>query len=108
MSSEFKNYASLIRVNDKEKGLLTIKPRFALKGLHEETGTRTRPGIVIYTLKLTFADNKYDYRIEKINLKQNSYFGIEKWYDTEGQYYKKDYVEYLEQTDDNIKKIIDV
>ncbi|MBT8196437.1 MAG: hypothetical protein KJO64_08410, partial [Bacteroidia bacterium] len=63
-------------------------------------------GIVQYTLNLQFKENKYQYTITNINWKHSSYYPIEKWLEKDKDTYLPVYADYLNQVDDEIKKLI--
>ncbi|MCB0395675.1 MAG: DUF4468 domain-containing protein [Flavobacteriales bacterium] len=102
----YKNPTSVFRERDEEKGLISGVARFQIKSLNPKTGTKDNAGLVVYDISVTCKENGYSYRIEKINWKQASYYGIEKWFDKDGQYYKSEYVDFLEQTDTFLKELI--
>jgi hypothetical protein len=63
-------------------------------------------GIVNYTFTVSFKDGRYKYKITNIEWKQSSKYPIEKWMDKSAGSYSPKYEYYLQQVDDEMKKVI--
>ena len=102
--SNFKNSGSLIKERN-DGSSFTAKPRFRTFSILE-SGQKFPGDIISYTLHLSFSDGNYNFRIDKINIKNPSYLGLEKW-DAENKVkYVKHYAEGLAQSDEEIQRVI--
>lgn len=101
----YSNPGSFWVLRDAEKGKIEGKYRFNL--MKDIGGNRIRSNSLIkYTLTLWFKDGKYRYRITKINLKQTSYFPVERWLE-EDQYSQEATRDYLKQVEDYAKALVE-
>lgn len=101
----YSNPGSFWVSRDAEKGKIEGKYRFNL--MKDVGGNRIRSNSLIkYTLTLWFKDGKYRYRLSKINLKQTSYFPIERWLE-EDQYSQEATRDYLNQVDEYAKALVE-
>ena len=101
----YKNVTQVIKEDDEDKGSITGQSRFKINNYDEKTGTKSDAGLVQYTIVVTCKDGEYSYRSYTINWKTQSFYGIETWLDTEGQYYTVRFIDYLEQTDEYLKNL---
>lgn len=76
-SKFYKNPTDVIREKDKENGKIKGIARFQLHA--EDKDTKVPKGAIEYTLNLEFKDKRYRYTITNFNLKQSSYFPLERW-----------------------------
>lgn len=102
----YKNPADVIRERDTTGGKMTCKARVKIMNEPDKKGVITEAGLIEYTLKLEFKENKYRYILSDINWKQKSYFPIERWMDTSAPGYQPGYTYYLQQTDELMKQVI--
>ena len=103
--SAYKSPTEVIR--EKEDGKVIMgRGRFRLQRQNPETGKIAPEGIVQYNLTLRFKDGRYQYMITKINWRQASYYGIEKWVAENEKSYHAQFAEYLVQTNDHINSLI--
>lgn len=103
----YKNPKNVIRQKDVLNGEIVCMGRFRIHTpATKKNSVETAAGIVQYTLSLQFKDNRYRYTITKINWKQSSHYPIERWLDTEKDTYLPVYAEYLNQADEELKKLI--
>lgn len=106
----FKSYytspARLIQTNERDSGLLVVKPTIRLKGTDPKTGVDTFDGVAIYSFTLQASDGEVHFVITQIHWKKTSYFGMEKWIEENKTAYNKTYAQYLIQVDEAIKAAI--
>jgi hypothetical protein len=105
MNSFYKNPAEVIK-EKKENEAILGKARFNLKGKDEKTGVQTNEGLIQYDISFSFKDGRFKYEIIRINWKQPSYFGIEKWIDENEKAYNARYAAYLVQIDETLQNVI--
>jgi hypothetical protein len=102
----YKNPSDVIRERDTVAGKMVCKARLKIMTEPDKKGVTTEAGLIEYTLKLEFKENKYRYTVSDINWKQKSYFPIERWMDTTAPGYKSGYEYYLQQTDEMMKSLV--
>ena len=105
-NSYYKNPTDVIRENNREEGKIVCKARYKIMNPPDKKGFSTDGGVVMYALNLQFKEGRYKYDLTEINLKQQSYYPIEKWMDTKSASYKPEFDFYLKQVDDMSKEII--
>lgn len=77
MKSYYKNPSGLVEEMDSVNGSLILKPQFpAYRVLKNDV--KAQSAIVRYTLVMGFKDGRYRYEIKDLNLKDASYFPIER------------------------------
>ena len=101
----FSLIGSNLRATDTIRGTIDGKARFKIYNPPDKTGLRTDAGNVEYSISLGCKDGKFRYQITDINLKQASYYPIERWADTTALTYSKVFLYYLEQTDSLIHEV---
>lgn len=107
LSVYYKNPTDVLREKDRDAGTMLIKARFKISNPFDKKNQVASPaGDVQYSLKLEFKEGKFRYTLTEINWKQQSYFAAEKWLDKSSQYYSPNWDYYLQQTDENCKKIV--
>lgn len=102
----YKNPMDVIRERDTVKGTMVCKARLKIMNEADKKGIVSEAGLIEYTLKLDFKDNKYRYTLTEINWKQRSYYPVERWMETEAAGYQEAYVYYLQQTDELMKQLV--
>ncbi|MBK8845807.1 MAG: DUF4468 domain-containing protein [Bacteroidetes bacterium] len=103
----YKNPTDVIRDKDVASGIIICKARFKIMNVPKKrSDITTDAGMVQYTLKIEMKDNRYKYTLTDINWKQVSYYAIERWMDTRAPGYSDSYADYLNQTNQECKKII--
>ncbi len=100
----FKNPTDVIRETNKEDG--TIKGIARIQIFNEEKGVKSVKGVVEFTIITEFKDGRYRYTIRNFNLKQASYFPLEKWLNPKDPSYKESSNKYLSQIDAYITDMI--
>ena len=104
-NTNYKNPVDVIKKQDEAIGEIEGIARFTIYNPSDKDGVRPQAGLVSYTINLKMKDNRYKYEITKINWKQASYYGIEKWMDKSSPNYKAIYDYYLVQTDEQMKEL---
>lgn len=105
-NTNYKNTAGMLKKQDEANGEIEGVARFKILNHPNKDGVESDAGLVSYTINLKLKDGKYKYEITKINWKQASYYGIEKWMDKGSPSYKETYDYYLAQADEQIKELI--
>jgi len=105
-NSFYKNITNVTKVQNKLEGRIEGAHRFKIYDF-DNKGGKTDAGLVNYSIKIAFKDGKYKYTITDISWKQTSHFPAERWLDKKAPSYSAKYESYLQQTDNEIKKIID-
>lgn len=93
----YKNPNGVLQEKNQQEGKLFGMPAYKIDKV-DEKGIKQKGGIVKYSIYVFLKDGKYKYKIEKIHWDMPSYYGIEKWFDEKSPQ-KKDFVQYLQQTD---------
>ncbi|HET6243262.1 MAG: DUF4468 domain-containing protein [Bacteroidetes bacterium] len=106
-SSNYKNTADVLKKQDEANGEIEGVARFKIRNPADKDGVESEAGMVSYSINLKLKDGKYKYEFTKINWKQTSYYGIEKWMDKSSPSYKSNYDYYLIQVDEQIKKLVE-
>ena len=102
----YKNPGEVIRENDSLKRSVMGKPRFRISNPPDKEGTKSDAGLVQYTITIAAKDGRFKYTLTDFNWKGNSYYAIEKWYDTALPSHTGAMDEYLRQTDNYAKSTI--
>ncbi len=105
-NSFYKNITNVTKIQNKLEGRIEGAHRFKIYDF-DNKGGKTDAGLVNYSIKIAFKDGKYKYIITDISWKQTSHFPAERWLDKNAPSYSTKYESYLQQTDNEIKKIID-
>ena len=71
-----------------------------------KTGTRMDGGLILYTIRIEFKDNKYRYTLTDFNLKTSSRFPIEKWMNKDDPAYNPNWDSYLYQVDTTMQRLV--
>lgn len=100
----FKNPADVIKVTNKDEGMIKGVARMQI--YNEVKGVKSLKGVVEFTITTEFKDGRYRYTITNFNLKQASYFPLEKWLNTKEDTYKENVNKYLTQVDAYINVLI--
>lgn len=107
LSGFYKNPADVLREKDRDAGTMLIKARFKIfSPLDKKSGIVAPAGDVQYSLILDFKEGKFRYTLTEINWKQASYYPIERWMDKTSASNNANADYFLQQTDENCKKII--
>ena len=107
LSGFYKNPADVLREKDRDAGTMLIKARFKIfSPLDKKSGVTAPAGDVQYSFMLDFKEGKFRYTLTEINWKQASYYPIERWMDKTSQTLNTNSDYFLQQTDENCKKVI--
>ena len=104
-NSNYKNPSDVLKIQDPDGGEIEGVARFKILNPADKKGFQTEAGLVSYTINLKVKNDKYKYEITKINWKQISYYGIEKWMDKNSPSYNNNYDYYLIQTHEHMKEL---
>ncbi len=107
LSEYYKNPSDVLREKDREAGTMQLKARFKIfNPIVKKNDVATPAGDVQYSLNLDFKEGKFRYTLTAINWKQASYYPIERWMDKSSSSNNANADYFLQQTDENCKKII--
>lgn len=101
----YPNPASVIRTEREESGFIKGRGKYRIYDV-DKKGNKTLKGMVDYGINIYIKDGKYKYELTEFYWKQSTRYSIERWEDTTDQYYSKQYVNYLIQTDEFAKDLI--
>ncbi len=102
----YKNPADVIRERDTVAGKMVCRARLKISNEPDKKGVVTEAGLIEYTLKLEFKENRFRYTLSEINWKQKSYYPVERWMDASASGYQPSYVYYLQQTDELMQQVV--
>jgi len=100
----YPNPTSVFSVQDKVNGKLEGIARMKLY-YDDADGNRMDAGVVQYTVKLEFKDNKYRYTLTDFTLKAASRVPLEKWLNKEDPAYNPQWDSYLYQVDTTMSRL---
>ncbi|MCX7955446.1 MAG: DUF4468 domain-containing protein [Bacteroidales bacterium] len=103
----FKNPSGVIREENKSEYKITGKHQIRILNPPDKKGIQSMKGIVQYTIITQFKDNKTKITLTDFNLKETSYFPLERWLDKSSVYFTPKNYFYLEQIDKEMKSLID-
>jgi hypothetical protein len=106
INANYKNPAEVTRRRDAVNGEIEGQHRIQLF-YKDKDGIIIKTGMVEYTFKLQFKDNKYRYFFTNFYLKDKSRYPIENWMDKTKPGYSPLWDEYLNIIDSHISKLID-
>lgn len=87
------------KVRDQSTGLIRIQHQFRIYDT-DEAGNRKEVGMILYSMKIEFRENRYRYTVDNFLLKQVSRYPIEKWLDASQPDYDIKWQNYLGQIND--------
>jgi hypothetical protein len=100
------NAQSVFSVQDKTNGKVEGIGRMKIYYNDSKTGTRMDGGLILYTIRIEFKDNKYRYTLTDFNLKTSSRFPIEKWMNKDDPAYNPNWDSYLYQVDTTMQRLV--
>lgn len=100
----YTNPTSVFNIQDKVNGKLAGTGRMNIY-ITDDNGTRLNAGLVVYTIRLEFKDNRYRYTLTDFNLKGASRFPLEKWLNKEDPAYNPLWNNYLFQVDTTMQRL---
>ncbi len=98
------NPTSLFNIQDRVNGKIEATGRMPIY-YSDEKGNRLNAGLIVYTIRLEFKDNRYRYTLTDFNLKGASRFPIEKWMNKEDPAYNPQWNSYLYQVDTTMQRL---
>ncbi len=84
------------KVRDQATGLIRIQHQFRIYDL-DENGNKIDAGMILYSMKIEFKENRYRYTVDNFILKQLTKYPIENWLDKSRQDYSEKSMNYLSQ-----------
>lgn len=102
----YPNPTAVYTVQDKVNGKIEGTGRMKIYYNDLKTGIRMEGGLVLYSLKLEFKENKFRYTITDFNLKAVSRFPIEKWMNTSDPAHNPNWDTYLFQVDTTMQRLV--
>lgn len=106
INANYKNPSEVTRRRDAVNGEIEGQHRIQLF-YKDKDGNTIKTGLVEYTFKLQFKDNKYRYIFTNFYLKDKSRYPIENWLDKNNPGYSPLWDDYLKIIDNHISKLID-
>jgi hypothetical protein len=86
------------KVRDQATGLIKIQHQFRVYEW-DENGNKIDAGMILYSLKLEFKQDRYRFTIDNLLLKHVSRYPLENWLDKSRPDYSEKNVSYLKQID---------
>jgi hypothetical protein len=86
------------KVRDQATGLIKIQHQFRVYDT-DENGNKIDAGMIIYSLKIEFKQDRYRFTIDNLTLKAVSRYPLENWMDKTRPDYDEKNVSYLKQID---------
>lgn len=100
----YTNPTSIFSIQDKVNGKIEGTARIPIY-YTDEHGTRNNAGLIQYTIRLEFKDDRYRYTLTDFILKGASRFPIEKWLNTEDPAFNPQWNNYLYQVDTTMQRL---
>ncbi|MCU0370807.1 MAG: DUF4468 domain-containing protein [Bacteroidales bacterium] len=86
------------KVRDQSTGLIKIQHQFRIYDIDDQ-GIKQDAGMIMYSAKIEFRENRYRIVVDNFVLKQVSRYPVEKWLDESAPGYDVRWKSYLEQID---------
>ncbi len=84
------------KVRDQATGLIKIQHQFRVYDT-DEAGNKKEAGMILYSMKIEFRENRYRYVVDNFILKQVSKYPVENWLDKSRGDYSEKSMDYLSQ-----------
>lgn len=107
INSFYNNPADVTKVRDRENARIVGKHRIAMKDVDADGNILPANKAIGYTIKIECKEGRYRYTITDFNLRQTSYFPLEKWITEEDPGFCPDCNNYLRQIDEFVRDLID-
>lgn len=104
--SYFKNPYGVIREENKNEYKIMGKHQIKILNPPDKKGIQSMRGIVQYTIITQFKEKKARIILTDFNLKETSYFPLERWLDKSSVYYSNKNYYYFEQINKEMNSII--
>lgn len=103
----YKNPADVTKVRDREGAVIVGKHRIKMNDFDEDGNMFPAKKAIGYTIKIECKEGRFRYTITDFNLRQTSYFPLERWITEEDAQYCPTCTSYLEQIDAFAKELIE-
>ena len=100
----YTNPTSIFNIQDKVNGKIEGTGRMSIYYV-DDKGTRLNAGMVVYTIRIEFKEDRYRYTMTDFNLKGASRFPLEKWLNKEDPAYNPQWNNYLYQVDTTMQRL---
>jgi hypothetical protein len=107
INSFYKNPSDVTKVRDREGTLIVGKHRIGMKDFDEDGNILPANKAIGYTFKIECKQDRFRYTIKDFNLRQTSYFPLERWITEDDAQYCPTCGSYLEQIDKFVKELIE-
>ena len=98
------NPTSIFNIQDKVNGKIEGTGRMGIF-FRDDKGIQHNAGVIVYTIRLEFKENRYRYTVTDFNLKGASRFPIERWMNKEDPAYNPQWNNYLYQVDTTMQRL---
>lgn len=100
----YANPTSILKIQDKVNGKIEGTGRMDIF-YSDDKGNKLNAGVIQYTIRLEFKDDRYRYTITDLNLKSASRFPVEKWLNRDDPAYNTQWDSYLYQVDTVMQRL---
>ena len=98
------NPTSLLKIQDRVNGKIEGTGRMKIY-YDDNNGNRMSAGLVVYTIRLEFKDDRYRYTMTDFNLKGASRYPLEKWLNKDNPAFNPLWNSYLYQIDTTMQRL---
>jgi len=95
---------SIFSIQDRVNGKIEGTGRMGIYN-NDEKGNKVNAGLIVYSIRIEFKENRYRYTLTDFNLKGSSRFPIEKWLNKEDPAYNPQWDNYLYQVDTTMQRL---
>lgn len=106
VKKQYKNTNEVLRVQDRDKGLIELRSSVRIYGTGKD-GAKVFRNVVYYHCTIECRDQRYRYTITEFGERHSSHSPIEVWFNTENPKWEPAHFEYLKQIDEQINALID-
>ncbi|MFH1297684.1 MAG: DUF4468 domain-containing protein [Bacteroidota bacterium] len=100
----YTNPTSVFKIQDKVNGKIEGTGRMNIY-YSDDKGNKLHAGLIIYTIRLEFKNDRYRYTVTDFNLKGASRFPLEKWLNKEDPSFNPRWNNYLHQVDTTMQRL---
>lgn len=101
----YPNYGEVIKSSDREKGVIELRSSVKIY-VPLKDGSKHFKNVVYYNFKIECRPDRYRYTITDFNEKAVAAAPIERWFNTEHEYWEPNWYHWLNQINDDIVKVI--
>ena len=105
INANYKNADNATRVRDAINNKIEVRHRIKVYNI-DKNGVKSDAGIIDYTLKLEFKQDKYRYIFTDFNVERTSKFPLERWLDKNDPQYTVACDSYMEQLNQAVLDLI--